>query len=200
MKKETTVHETHFGAYPFKRICWSAIFVGAVIALGLSFLLNLFGIAIGLSAVSMGPNGSVSLALGGMLGFVIAVIVSMIVSGYAAGYLGRLYAPKRNLGILYGFTTWSVALVLSAVMMGNISNYSHTAANSTLTLATNASTQAHDVTIKTSTDEQPSNNKVTTTSTHLAAGAFLIFALFFVGAIATCIGACWGMSRPRDDE
>ncbi|MBA2650910.1 MAG: hypothetical protein H0U73_01370, partial [Tatlockia sp.] len=37
-------------SYTWPKISWSAIFSGALIGLGLGFLLQLFGIAIGLSA------------------------------------------------------------------------------------------------------------------------------------------------------
>ena len=210
MKSKTTVtsksatpilHANHCSSYPFKRICWSAIFVGALVGLGLSFLLNLFGIAVGLSAISIGPNGSATLAVGGFLGFIIAMIAAMAAAGYTAGYLGRLYCPERNLGIIYGFTTWTVALVLSAALMGSVSKYSHHIDDATF-VAGQASTSHYvkhhngEAVAQVTSDE---DKVVATTPTHLAQGAFLLFALFFIGAISTCIGACCGMSCRRED-
>lgn len=188
--------------YPHKRICWTAIIVGSLIGLGLSFLLNLFGVAIGLSAISVGDNGGVSIAIGGFLGFIIAIIASMATAGYAAGYLGRHYCPQRNLGILYGFTTWSVALVLSAALMGTVSNYSHTMANSNLVVTEdtahyNVSNQADTVPYERTSSQ--TNTKVEAASGHLAQGAFMLFGLFFIGAFSACVGACYGMRCQKED-
>ena len=105
-----------------QRMSWTAIFVGALVGAGLGFLLNLFGIAIGLSILTQ-KDGAAALAVGGLLGFLIAVITSMVVAGYTAGYLGRTYCPKRNLGVLYGFTTWGVALILTAAVASHINHY-----------------------------------------------------------------------------
>ena len=60
-----------------KRISWSAILTGALVGVGLSFLLNLFGVAIGLSAFSMGDHGPASLAIGGLLGLIASTIIAM---------------------------------------------------------------------------------------------------------------------------
>lgn len=108
---------------PFKRLSWTAIFIGAIVGIGLSFLLGLFGAAIGLSMFSMGANGDITLAVGGLIGIAICIIVSMLAAGYTAGYLGRLYCPRRNLGILYGFSAWTVALMLSAILTTHMSAY-----------------------------------------------------------------------------
>ena len=90
----------------FSQISWTAIFVGAIAAIGLTFLLNLFGIAIGLRAFTLSTNGAIVLAVGGMIGIIIGIIASMLAAGYTAGYLGRVHSSQRNLGIVYGFTTF----------------------------------------------------------------------------------------------
>lgn len=210
MKSKTTVTSrstapildaNHCSTYPFKRICWSAIFVGALVGLGLSFLLNLFGIAVGLSAISVGPNGSASLAVGGFFGFVIAMIAAMAAAGYTAGYLGRLYCPQRNLGIIYGFTTWTVVILLSAALMGSVSQYSHHIDDATFVAAQDSNTQymKHhngEPVARVTSDE---DKVVVASPAHLAQGAFLLFSLFFIGAFSTCVGACYGMSCRRED-
>ena len=67
----------------YKRMSWTAIFVGALIGTGLGFLLHLFGIAIGLSAFSLTPDGATAVAIGGIVGMLIGVIASMLAAGYA---------------------------------------------------------------------------------------------------------------------
>ena len=186
-----------------KRISWSAILVGALVGVGLGFLLNIFSVAIGLSAFTLGPDGAVIVALGGLIGIVLGLFVSMLVAGYTAGYLGRLYCPLRNLGIVYGFTTWTVTLLLSAVVTAHMSTYvttyANTVSNSTVIVSTNQSNTPTTVTTKSNSEGTQKAVKINTTPKTLAWGAFSIFALLFIGAFASCVGACWGMRCCRKD-
>ncbi|PJD91480.1 MAG: hypothetical protein CK424_06620 [Legionella sp.] len=203
MAKDIPIHP--HTAYPFKRICWSAIFVGALVAVGLSFLFNLFGIAIGLTAFTMDKNGALGFAIGGAISIFIVVIISMLVAGYAAGYLGRHFAPRKNLGILYGFATWTVAILMSAAVIGHISNYtavySHDIGNTSYKMYHDSHYPGSEtVTVKESEPHQSNTAKqITLSKDSLATGAFLIFGLFFIGALATCVGATCGMSCRRED-
>ena len=54
-------------------------------------------------------------------------------------------------------------------------------------------------TTPTSIDAEQKTMTVTATSKSLVLGAFSVFILFFIGAIASCFGACWGMSCKRID-
>jgi len=74
-KNIETIDASHCCCPPhvYKRISWTAIFVGAIVAVGLSFLLNLFGIAIGLSAFTLSTDGASVLAVGGLVGMIIGV-------------------------------------------------------------------------------------------------------------------------------
>lgn len=204
MVKTTVVPESHCTIHPLKRICWAAIFAGAVVAIGLGFLLNLFGIAIGLSSMTV-KNGATVLAVGGLIGIIIAVIASMMASGYAAGYLGRGFCPQRNLGILYGFLTWTVALILSAFVMIPINQYLVTYSQSisrtsiTVSQPKAESTTAAVKSNSASKSENQTNVKVAATPEMLVSSAFILFGVFFIGALFTCLGACWGMACRRED-
>lgn len=198
MAKDLPTTHPHM-TYPFKRICWSAVFVGAVVAVGLSFLFNLFAIAIGLTAFTMDKSGAMGFGLGGAISIFIIVVISMMAAGYAAGYLGRHYAPKRNLGILYGFTTWTVAILLSAAVIGHVTNYttvySHDIGNTSYTMHQDNES----ATFSKKTGTSMSTQQLSLSKDSIATGAFLIFGLFFIGAIATCVGATYGMSCRRED-
>jgi len=187
----------------YKRVSWTAIFVGAFIGTGLGFLLHLFGIAIGLSAFSLTPDGATAVAIGGIIGILIGVIVSMLAAGYAAGYLGRLYCPQRNLGILYGFTTWSVALLLSAVLAAHLSqylmNYTDDLTHSTMVTSDAGDGQSSSVAINAPVKNDKNMDKVNLSASDMAWSAATVFILFFVGAGSTCVGACWGMTCRRED-
>ncbi len=205
--KNKAMNETHYcNPHPFKRISWTAIFVGAIVGMGLGFLLNLFGIAIGLSAFIVGSDDEIMLAVGGIAGIIIGVIVSMLAAGYATGYLSRFYCPERNLGIVYGFTTWSVALILTAVIGAQVSSYvtsyTNTITHSTLAVPDDKTHSLATVIFKTTastTDTNQKTIKMTTSASNLAWGALGVFVLFFIIALASCVGACWGMSCKRND-
>lgn len=208
MKNETELEHVHCHHH-FRRISWSAVVVGALVGVGLGFLLNLFSLAIGLTAFNLGQGGAVVLAAGGFLGLIIGVVASMFVAGYAAGYLGRFYCPQRNLGIVYGFTTWSLALLFAAVlgaqMSSYLNSYSSTISKSVLVLspvskAENSS--AEPVVIKSVSVPHADAQKavtVTAPASSLSCGAFCVFLLFFIGAVSACVGGCCGMNCKRDD-
>ncbi|KTD22872.1 Uncharacterised protein [Legionella lansingensis] len=200
-EKELIVESTTLTP-PLKRISWSAIFIGALVGVGLSFLLNLFGVAIGLSAYSVN-NGSTTLAVGGLIGIIIGIIAAMLVAGYAAGYLGRGYCPQRNLGILYGFATWTVALLLSAVVTAHFSQYvqGYTRAVTNTVVVPDNSVSTPSVTVEPKSEDETTQSQVNVkvTPEQLTWASFIIFVLFFIGAFATCVGACWGMSCKRID-
>ncbi|STX28342.1 Uncharacterised protein [Legionella beliardensis] len=193
--------------YPsWKRISWSAVFVGALVGVGLGFLLNLFGIAIGLTAFTINSDtGATAVAIGGLIGMLIGIIASMVAAGYTAGYLGRHYCPKRNIGVIYGFTTWTLALLLSAIVTAHIGNYVASYTNNmarTGTVLSKNNTMATAANSLTATSTQAGNggqNTVAASPESLAVSAFIVFVLFFIGALASCFGAVWGMNCKRVD-
>lgn len=199
MMNQTVPVEQHCHTHPFKRICWTAIFVGALVGLGLGFLLHLFGIAIGLSAVTMNKEGGAALAMGGALGILISVIVAMFLSGYAAGYLGRPLCPKRNLGILYGFTTWSVSLLLAAALMSHMSQYASNYSQNFLGTTANQK-MGKNTEVIVAENKGATEALVITTASQLSSAACILFGLFFIGAISSCVGACCAMKCKKTDE
>jgi len=178
-----------------KRISWNAIVVGALVGIGLSFLLNLFSVAIGLSIVKTTQDGLVSLAIGGFIGLLIGTIVSMFFAGFAAGYLGRPYSVKRNLGVIYGFTTWCLALILMMLLASHVgryvTSYSSFITNPTPVVFINNQVSPA-VTTNTSNSKVVVNSQAATNN--LGYSAFLIFILFFIGAISSCFGGHCGMT------
>lgn len=204
----STVEQDCCHIHQNKCISWTAIFVGALTALGLGFLLNLLGITMGLSAFKMMSNGSIILAVGGILGIILGSIITMLAAGFVAGYLGRLYCPERNLGIIYGFTTWVIALLLAAAVMGFLGQYIATYTNTinnaiSRTIVTvpinQVTTPAGSVSFSTK-NGQPDEVMINVTSSNLISGAFIIFILFFIGALFTCLGAHWGMCCKRQEN
>lgn len=192
-----------------KCMSWTALIVGALVGIGLSFLLNLFSVAIGLSAFTLSQDGLVTLAIGGFIGLLIGGIVSMFVAGFTAGYLGRPYCAKRNLGVVYGFGTWCLMLILSVFLTAPLGRF---VSNYTAAVANNQKVTEIIVT------KMPNNEAGVQASTHNGAtqvavdpekaansmgmAAFIIFVIFFIGALACCFGGHAGMvcCKDRDDH
>lgn len=183
-----------------KQVSWTAVFVGALFAVGFAFLLNLFSIATGLSFTTTDKAGMATLAVGGFIGLLIGSVVSMFCAGFVSGYLGRHYCVKRNLGFVYGFATWCVALVLTvllATQMGRyVTVYTDFTTKPTLSSLDNkvnarkdshmAMMADHKAPAVTEQTEQAANS--------LGIASYLIFALFFLGAFSCALGGHYGMT------
>lgn len=183
------------------RVCWAALFAGAFVGVGLGFLLNLFGMAIGLSAYSSTPNGATVIAIGGVIGLLIGAIAAMGTAGFVAGYLGRFHHCYCHGGVLYGFITWSLALILSALLIIPMSHYvSFYEDNLNPSFApveiSHAVTGAN---VDAVNPNNPSTPPASVQSKHLAWSGWVLFILFFVGALSSCIGGCYGMRCKRDE-
>ncbi|CEG58411.1 hypothetical protein [Legionella fallonii] len=187
-------------------IYWTAILAGAFVGVGLGFLLNIFSMAIGLSAYTATANGATAIAIGGILGLLIGVIAAMGTAGFVAGYLGRFYHCYCHGGVLYGFITWSIALMLSAILLVPIAHYVdfyEENLNPALTAPTEVSnTKMSDTDVSASASEQKvtSQQTLNMSSKHLAWSGWILFILFFIGALSSCIGACYGMRCKREEQ
>lgn len=184
------------------RLNWAAIFAGALVAVGLSFLLDIFGVAIGLSAYSSTSNGATALAVGGILGILIGVLVAMGTAGFVAGYLSRFYHCYCHGGILYGFLTWSVALILSALLIIPVGHYVSLYEDSLYPAATAMEmgvANAPSANANTTQVSAAGDQNATANAKNLACSSWILFVLFFLGAIASCLGACCGMKCRKEE-
>ncbi|TAK73548.1 MAG: hypothetical protein EPO11_08335 [Gammaproteobacteria bacterium] len=174
-------------AYPcgVKCIAWSAIVVGAFAMIGLSFLLDLLSLSIGFSAFSAMEDNEVTFAMGGFIGLVIITLISTFVGGWLSGYLGRPYCTKRNLGAVYGFTTWCLALLISILIASGvgqfIANYSYLISRNMPAIALSAST----VSPKTAAGS-------------LSIATFVAFFLFAIGALSATLGGRNGIKMKEE--
>lgn len=163
---------------------WKPIIAGALMAVGLSFLLNLFSVAIGVHAYSSNSDGVESLAMGGLIATAIGIVSSMFASGWLAGYLGQRYCGKRHLGAFYGFITWCVALIIVIFLASHvqqyISFYSHFISGTMDTLQVSAATATSKVTGNIPADK-------------LVVSTYIIFCLFFLSAFSCSLGGHCGM-------
>lgn len=170
-----------------KCFSWKPVLAGALTAIGLTFLLNLFSVAIGLTAYTTSSDGVESLAMGGLLGTAIGIVASMFASGWLAGYLGQRYCSKGHLGAFYGFLAWCVALIagvfLAAHMQQYISFYNH------FISGTSADTVASVVVANKKAIAVIQNIQVN----KLVISTYVLFILFFLSALASSLGGDLGM-------
>ncbi len=203
--KEAEVCKTSkFGKRCFS---WSAVFVGALVAIGIGFLLNMFSVAIGLTAIAH-SDSTATLVIGGFVGMIIIAIVSMGLGGWVAGHLGASkvchddgVAKKCNHGCLYGFTTWCVALVFAIFLSGHMGSFmaASTAmltgpiAVQSVAVSGVENTAPTHVMVKKSEGSTSVTADVNTgdAANVFALTSFLAFFLFFIGALAAAIaGHC----------
>jgi len=188
------------------RVSWSAIFAGAFVGLGLGFLLHLYGLAISLSAFSASTHTASTITMGGLLGMVVGVIIAMGTAGFVAGYLGRYHYYQVQGGVIYGFICWSVTLLMSALIAAPLMSYISSYDNS-LTSPIVITTPKIKINTLTTNPTQPTrakSEKNTTpvaevSPTDMAWGGWILFGLFFLGALSSCIGACIGMDCKREE-
>jgi MFS family permease len=102
---------------------WKPIVAGALVIIGLTFLLNLFSVAIGLTAFTTNSDGVENLALGGLVGVAIGIVAAMFGAGWLTGYLSQRHCTKRHLGALYGFLAWCVAFLICIFAASHMHDY-----------------------------------------------------------------------------
>lgn len=204
-------HHEHKHHCAMKCISWTAVIAGALVGVGLSFLLNLFSIAIGLTAFTTTPEGLATLAIGGFIGLLIGAIVSMFVAGWVAGYLGRPFCLNNHVGSLYGFVTWCVALIITVLLtshMGLFISTHYQALNNPQTGIMHATTDAEAPMVsrqmRTSEGTSLTTTRVTVNEEKAAnaigKSLFLTFVLFFFSAIACCLGGYYGIARCAKED
>ena len=202
-KENLIVTEKEYPVHCHSRICWSAIFAGTFVGLGLGFLLHLYSLAISLSAFSSSSTGASVIAIGGFLGMLVGVIAAMATAGFVSGYLGRYHYHHIKGGVIYGFVTWSLILLMSVILAGPVMHYVSLNKNY-MTGSSQAETTTVKVTDKASSprikhDKKTNSSVAEMTPTELAWGGWILFALFFVGALSSCIGACCGLQCKREE-
>jgi hypothetical protein len=164
---------------------WKPIVAGALVAIGLTFLLNLFSVAIGLTAFSTTSDGVETLVFGGLLATAIGIIASMFAAGWLTGYLSQRHCVQRHLGALYGFLAWCLALIITIFLAGHvqqyISFYGHFLSGTTDMVVHAASPEKAVATVQ---------GDIHTKT--LAISTYIIFSLFFLSAFACSLGGHCG--------
>lgn len=180
-------HDCH--SHHKKCISWGAIITGALVAVGLGFLLNVFSMAIGLSTFT-NKTGALTLAIGGFIGMLIGTIASQYFAGWVSGYIARGCCIKnQRVGVLYGLATWCLALVLTVVFASYFAQFIFVSLHSMFTPGFAVMNAVGNKSAEMASMVAPNLD----ISTKMGISLFLTFVLFFVGAVASCIGGYCGI-------
>src|SRR5690606_6320180 len=99
------------------RISWGAIIAGLFLIVAVQLILSLLGIAIGLSTIRPADPSNPSagaLSLGAALWWIASNWTALVIGGYVASRLAQ--GANQVDGVLHGFVTWAVALVVAVVL------------------------------------------------------------------------------------
>lgn len=100
------------------RISWSAIFGGVVIIVALQLLLSLLGAAIGFGTIHVASGqtpDAYTLGRGAAIWWVVSSCLALAVGGYISAWLAGV--EIRFDGMLHGITAWSIATLLTVVLL-----------------------------------------------------------------------------------
>ncbi|EWY39367.1 PhnA protein-like protein [Skermanella stibiiresistens SB22] len=96
-----------------RRIAWSAVFAGVVVAVSLNLVLAVLGIGIGLTtidpATADSPQAS-TLGIAATIWWIVTALASLAVGGWVAGRMAGM--STRIDGALHGLITWGIATLL----------------------------------------------------------------------------------------
>ena len=185
-------------------LSWTSVFAGALVAIGLSFLFNLFGLALGLSAYSVAPEVHKMLVAGGYLGMVASVMITMFIAGWVSGYLGKERCSNKKFGILYGFITWCLTLILSIGITANLGQFitvqqSALVHNELLVkLGSNINNPACAIQANIGSSDDEGAKHLSKRESMLISGSLLLtFLLFMSGAIMSAYGGYRGIRSKK---
>ena len=187
-------------------LSWTAIITGALVGLGLSFLIGLFNTGIGLSLLKYSPEGVATVATGGVVSLIIGSVVTMFLAGWIAGYLGRHHSCNEHMGVLHGFTSWCLSLVfLLALFAPNAGTlmYGSQLLSRVVEPHTNVHVTTHENAPIVSTPSE--NSSEVTVNAQKATNALglstlVAFLVFFLTAIASSLGGYFAMACKRHCE
>ena len=113
-------HDLPAGEYAvINRVHWGAIFAGALIAIAVSFALNLLGFGIGLSTINptTETHPFAGLGTGAIIWYVVATLIALFTGGYVAGRLAGF--PKDTTSGLHGVLSWALFTLVSLYLLNS---------------------------------------------------------------------------------
>lgn len=195
--KTTVISDlNHF--YPNLSISWTALGIGSLLIVGLSYLMRLFTVGVGLSSYSTTTSGTVAFAITGFVCLIILSYLLLFLAGWVTGLISSVHSEKRWLGLLHGFAAWCLALVIMGAFVApnhpffiaqrfphsvNVFAPANTLNSPTLPLTTTAPQNQNTVQAITS----PANPVNT-----LGIGMLATFFIFLSGVLGSSLGGYYG--------
>jgi hypothetical protein len=175
-------------------ISWTAILAGAIVGFGLNFLLNFLGLALGLSIFTEKIHHTLAVSMSGSIAFILVAVISMFSAGWVAGRLTQHSLMRKTWGIVYGFISWSILLIMTVILITNMIQFSyfHTSFTSKELTGIRITNQQPMLTEAQSVNADIKNKTITL-------NAQITFLIFLLGASSSCIGGYLGY-RPASEE
>lgn len=100
-----------------KRISWSAVFAGVLVAVVTQMLLTLLGLGIGLGSLDTveEQNSTAGLGIGTAIWYIVSSLLSLFAGGWVAGRLAS--APRMFDGVIHGVLTWSLVTLFTVYLL-----------------------------------------------------------------------------------
>lgn len=118
MEKITRLNS--YNASPRKGVSWRAIFAGTLTVLSILLVLNLIGLAIGLSSIepTEESNPLSGLGTGSIIWWILSSLIALFAGGYVSARVGVSFTNKS--GIIQGIMTWALHTIISAWLLTSI--------------------------------------------------------------------------------
>ncbi|MBA3662340.1 MAG: hypothetical protein H0W64_11455 [Gammaproteobacteria bacterium] len=173
---------------------WTPILIGALVGVGLGFLLDLFGKGIGLSLYTNDTNGATILAVGGFLALLFGGFITMFAAGFATGFFAGPRCSERNYGAVYGFVAWCLSLILVAWFSTGVVGSEYMKSDSRMftpaTQEMSATTERVTTRLHPATDANDTRAEKQVRATGMLSLA--TFIIFFIGALGASFGGYFG--------
>ena len=195
-----------------KCISWGAIFGGAFVALGLTFLFNLLTVALGMSLFTQDSAGKLILGIAGFAWILIGIYIILFIAGWVAGTsLGHKSSLRDSNGWVHGFLAWTIYLIITLFVLSYIANESTAVLIRTTVVepeqaaqAPAAATDEEDGTVSKHHTEHAAiaidkahHADITNIVHRGGAATFVTFFIFLIGAVGSCVGGTFGIKRCR---
>ena len=133
----------------YRRIAWSAVFAGVVVALAVNLVLAVLGIGIGLTTIEPAQGDTPQASTIGIAATVWWIVTALIALGAGGWVAGRMAGvPTRIDGALHGLITWGIATLLVFWLLtsaiGSLIGGTFSVVGDAISTATQGATQATD--------------------------------------------------------
>lgn len=171
-----------------RSISWKAILAGAVASLGLTVLFHLFTLGAGLMTYRQTLLGIDTIASGVFLWLLVGGFAILFISGLMVGSLSHSSPANTANGLIHGFLSWCVYLLISLYFITHLSGYTP------ILLPKNFLHQQTQMSNERANPKEysPNNNLTAHTAQPIGTASFATFFVFLCGALGSSLGGHYG--------